>query len=330
MSVLSSFRNAIAATAVAVSLSAVPALAQETVVRFSTPGPATDFLSRSMEVFSNVVRDANVGLRVEIYPGGTLFRQGTTVPAMQRGNLEMASLTTFEIAGQMPRWGFLNRAYLFRDFDHMNAVMSGPVGDQLVDEVARDMGIVVLGRAYLGTRQLNLRRARDISGPDDLRGVKLRMPGSPEWLLLGETLGVEPTPMDMAEVYLSLQTGAIDGQENPLAITVAAGLHEVTDQIALTSHLVQPVFLAIAQDFFGSLSAEQQAALRAAGEAAAEWNNTMRSEDEQTLVNRLRNDLGVRVDEIDTTAFRTRADAIYAASSLAANWDQSLMQEAMR
>ncbi len=104
------------------------------------------------------------------------------------------------------------------------------------------MGIVILAPTYLGTRQLNLRAKRDVKAPADLNGVKLRMAGGPEWLLLGEALGVTPTPMAMPEVYLALKTGSIDGQENPLTIMNAAKFYEVTEQVVLTAHLVQPVF----------------------------------------------------------------------------------------
>src|SRR5438105_4198854 len=98
----------------------------------------------------------------------------------------------------------------------------------LADVVAPKMGIVILAPTYLGTRQVNLRSVRDVKGPSDLAGVKMRMPGGPDWLLLGQSLGVTPTPMGMPEVYLALQTGAIDGQENPPTIFNAAKFYEVT------------------------------------------------------------------------------------------------------
>src|SRR5207248_1946910 len=82
------------------------------------------------------------------------------------------------------------------------------------EAVAQKMGIVILATTYLGTRQVSLRAVRDVKAPQDLAGVKMRMPAGPEWLLLGQAIGVTPTPMAMPEVYLALQTGSIDGQEN--------------------------------------------------------------------------------------------------------------------
>jgi tripartite ATP-independent transporter DctP family solute receptor len=303
--------------------------AEAQTVRFSHAGPPPDFLNQGAEHFAQLVAEADVGLTVEVYPGSSLFRQGTEVPALQRGNLEMSVMTTFEVAAQMPDWGFLNRAYLFRDYDHMMSVMTGEIGEQLVAEVAEQMDIEILAIAYLGTRQVNLRTARDVAGPEDMAGLKLRMPATPEWLLLGETLGVEPTPMAMPEVYVALQTGGVDGQENPLTITNAARFYEVTEQVVLTSHLVQPVFYAIAKPFFDGLTAEQQQVLRDAAQAGAALGNAGRYADEQSVAGRMADEHGLRVDAIDLGRFRAHADAVYAEAELARDWNADLMAQIM-
>jgi TRAP-type C4-dicarboxylate transport system substrate-binding protein len=199
----------------------------------------------------------------------------------------------------------------------------------LVKDVAEKMDIEILAVAYLGTRTLNLREARDVAGPDDLAGLKLRMPATPEWLLLGQTLGVEPTPMAMPEVYVALQTGGIDGQENPLTITYAAKFHEVTEQIVLTAHLVQPVFYAISKPFFDGLTADQQALLRQAAQEGATLGNEGRRADEAVVADRLAKEFNLRVDAIDLTPFRDRADAVYQDAPLAQPWNRELMQQIM-
>ena len=317
---------AVAAVAFAAGLS--PASAQDKTIRFSHAGPAPDFLNKGAEHFAAVVNDAAAGLKVEVYPASSLFRQGTEVPAIQRGNLEMSVMTTFEIAAQVPQWGFLNRAYIFRDYDQMMSVMTGPIGDELKADVAETMDIEILAVAYLGTRQLNLRKARDVKGPDDLAGIKLRMPATPEWLLLGQTLGVEPTPMAMPEVYVALQTGGVDGQENPLTITAAAKFNEVTEQIVLTSHLVQPVFYAISKPFYDALTPEQQKVLRDAAAEGAKLGNEGRRDDEASVAERLASG-GMRVDTIDLAPFQARADEVYAKAPLAEPWNKDLITQIM-
>src|SRR5215212_4094834 len=148
--------------AAALAAAASGALAQKTVLRFSTAAPPPDFLSRSLAQFKSDLEKAAPEFDVQIYPGSQLFRQGTEVPALQRGNLEMSTMTTFEVAQQIAELGFFNRAYLFRDYDHAYKTFTGPLGKRYGEAVAQKMGIVILAPTYLGTRQVNLRVARDV------------------------------------------------------------------------------------------------------------------------------------------------------------------------
>jgi tripartite ATP-independent transporter DctP family solute receptor len=265
---------------------------------------------------------------IKLHPGSSLFRQGTEVPAIQRGNLEMSTMTTFEVAQQIPEWGFLNRAFLFRDWDHVTKVLRGPVGERYAKDVADKMEIVILAPTYLGTRQVNLRTTREVKSPADLAGVKLRMPGGPEWLLLGQSLGVTPTPMAMPEIYLALKTGAIDGQENPLTIMNAAKLHEVTQQVVLTAHLVQPVFYALRKQVWDGLSDDLKQKVRAAAVSATTFNDEARLNDEKQVAERIKG-LGLSVSPVDLKPFRDNADKVYAASDLTKPWRADLMQQAV-
>ena len=305
------------------------AAAQKIQLRFSTAAPPPDFLSKSLERFKEEVdKAAPDQFDIKLHPGSSLFRQGTEVPAIQRGNLEMSTMTTFEVAQQIPEWGFFNRAFLFRDWDHVAKVMSGPIGERYKKDVADKMGIVILAPTYLGTRQLNLRTKRDVKGPADLAGVKLRMTGGPEWLLLGEALGVTPTPMAMPEVYLSLKTGSIDGQENPLTIMNAAKFYEVTEQVVLTAHLVQPVFYSLRKQTWDALSAAQKKVLQDAAETATKQNNEARLNDEKQVAERLKAQ-GLTITAVDMKPFLDKADQVYGASDFAKAWNKELMAQAV-
>lgn len=322
-------RTALAfALAAGAVFAAAPALAQSKVeLRFSCAAPPSDFLSKSMELFKTELEKAAPGqFDVKNYPASQLFRQGTEVPAIQRGNLEMSTMTTFEVAQQIPSWGFLNRAFLFRDWDHVMKFFNSPIGERYRKDVAEKMGIVILSATYLGTRQVNLRAVREVKGPGDLAGVKLRMPAGPDWLLLGQVLGVSPTPMAMPEVYLALQTGSMDGQENPLTIMRAAKYHEVTKQVVLTSHLVQPVFYALSKKVWDKLSDAQKKAVQAAAVTASAWNAAERLKDEKDVADVIKK-AGLRVDAIDLKLFRDHADKIYGAAEHAKPWDKAALQQ---
>jgi tripartite ATP-independent transporter DctP family solute receptor len=313
---------------IAVTTTLQPATAQSRILlRFSTAAPPPDFLTKSLERFKEEVDKAAPNqFDVRVHAGSSLFRQGTEVPAIQRGNLEMSTMTTFEVAQQIAPWGFFNRAFLLRDWDHATRVMSGPIGERYRKEVAERMGIVILAPTYLGTRQLNLRTRRDVKTPADLKGVKLRMPGGPEWLLLGEALGVTPTPMAMPEVYLALKTGSIDGQDNPLTIMNAAKYFEVTEQVVLTGHLVQPVFYALRKETWDALSAEQKKVIQDAAEVATAQNTQARLGDEKQVTDRLKTQ-GLTVTAVDMKPFHENADRVYAGSDLAKAWSRDLMQQ---
>jgi tripartite ATP-independent transporter DctP family solute receptor len=310
------------------ALAATPAAAQKLPLRFSTAAPPPDFLSRSMQLFKAELEKSAPEFDVQLHYASSLFRQGTEVPAMQRGNLEMSTMTTFEVAQQVPELGFFNRAYLFRDYDHAYKTLTGPVGKRYAELVASKMGIIVLAPTYLGTRQVALRSARDIKAPSDLAGLKLRMPGGPDWLLLAQSIGATPTPMGMPEVYLALQTGAIDGQENPPTIFSAAKFHEVSKQMVLTSHLVQPIFYAIAKPYYDKLSPEQREKLAAAAVRAARWNDEQRLNDEKTVIDGL-SAKGLAVARPDLAPFRANADKVYANADAAKAWDRKMMEEVM-
>jgi tripartite ATP-independent transporter DctP family solute receptor len=302
--------------------------AADVTIRFSTAAPPSDFLAKSLDAFKAEVEGANVGVKVDVHPASTLFRQGTEVPALQRGNLEMSTMTTFEVAQQIAGYGLFNRAYLFRDYDHLRAVFDGPIGDDYKRTVADKMGIQILEVAYLGTRQVNLRQKRTIKAPADLAGVKMRMPAGPEWLLLGKAIGVSPVPLGMPEVYLALKTGSIDGQENPLSILNAAKFYEVTEQVVLTAHMVQPVFFAMAKPFWDKLTPDQKAVLLRTADRAAKLNDTGRLADEQAIVESLKG-RGLAVDSTDLAPFRALADKVYGESDVGKAWNPGLLKQVM-
>src|SRR5580698_10486218 len=115
-----------------------------TQIRISTAAPPSDFLAKALEQFKADVEGASVGLAVSVHPASTLFKQGTEVPALQRGNLEMSSMTTFEVAQQIPELGYFNRGYLLRDYDHLRRVFGGPIGEDVRRAVSDKMGIEIL------------------------------------------------------------------------------------------------------------------------------------------------------------------------------------------
>ena len=204
--------------------------------------------------------------------GGTLFKQGTELVALQRDNLEMGNIAPQDISKQIPAWSILTSAYLFRDANHLNAFWSGDLGAQFKKQAESEVKVKILGPTFFGTRQVGLKPNKKINTPADLAGIKLRMPPGDAWQLLGRSLGANPTPMAYAEVYTGLQTGAIDGQDNPLPNVQNMKFYEVMSQIVLTSHLVGYDLLAVNLKAWNAMGAAKQKAFQAAADKAIAWS----------------------------------------------------------
>lgn len=296
-----------------------------TVLRISTPAVPDDWHAKMWTVFKDALEKSALGeFDVQINLNGTLFKQGTEPAAMARGNLELASISAFDIAKLVPEFSIFTAGYIVRDPEHQQKVFHGPIGDELFKLVADKLDVTPLATVYLGTRQVNLREARNVRTPADLKGVKLRMPASKEWLFLGEALGATATPLAFGEVYLGLKTGTIDGQDNPLPSVRAAKFYEVTKQIVLTSHLVDGIFISIANKSFNALSAAQKQKVRAAATAAADFNNQNRLKEEAQIVDFFKQQ-GLLVTTPDVEAFRKAVQGAYASSDMAKAWPRGLL-----
>ena len=173
----------------------------------------------------------------------------------------------------------------------------------------------LLSVMYLGRRQLNLRTEKTINKPEDMAGVKLRMPGSEAWMFLGRALGANPTPMAFTEIYTGLQTGTIDGQDNPLPTNRDAKFFEVTKQIVLTNHLVDLNYLAMSKKVFDRMSPTQQAAIQKAADDASEFARQRQLKLEDELVQFFK-DKGLKVYSPDLNAFRAHVQKKYLESDL--------------
>ncbi len=326
----SKMRRTLLATASAVMLAGalMPAAHAQTKVllRVSTPAVPDDWHAKMWTVFKdNLEKSAPGEFDVQINLNASLFKQGTEPAAMARGNLELSSISAFDIAKLVPDFSVFTAGYIVRDPDHQQKVFSGPIGAEMFKVVSEKMDVTPLSTVYLGTRQINLREVRNVKTPADLKGVKLRMPGSKEWLFLGEALGATATPLAFGEVYLGLKTGTIDGQDNPLPSVRAAKFYEVTKQIVMTSHLVDGIFIAISNKAWNAMNAAQKQKVQAAAQAASAFNNENRIKEEGQLVEFFKKE-GLTVTTPDVDAFRKSVQATYLNSEYGKSWPKGLLE----
>ena len=304
------------------------AFAQDKIqLRLSAPSSETDQRAVALiEKFGPAVSDF---ASFEPSWNATLFAQGTELEAIARGNLEMSITSAQELAVFFPEFSIFTAGYVHQDAAHQVAVFNDPLMDPFKKKVEDELGVKLLTVMYLGRRQVNLRQSKDeltVKTPDDLAGVNLRMPGTDAWQFLGKALGASPTPMAFTEVYTALQTGAVDGQDNPLPTVVDAKFYEVTKQIVLTSHLVDLNYIAISKKVFDGMTPDQQATVQAAADEAAEFGRQNQLQKEADLVSFLE-EQGLDVYEPDLAAFRNRVQSMYLESEFASSWPEGVLEK---
>ena len=309
MSSAMSRRNVLRAGASALALAASPRLLAQgkPKLRFSCAFTEQDLRAEAYKAFAAAIKN---DFDFQPFWSNTLFKQGTELVALQRGNLEMANLAPQDISKQLPAWSLMTSAYLFRDVDHLKKTFKSDVGRDFI-KLARDqLQIELITPVYFGARHVNLKPDKPIRTPADLAGIKLRMPPGEFWQFLGESIGVNPTPVAFAEVYTALQTGAIDGQDNPLLLSKLMKFDEVTTQFVLTSHVVGYDVMAVSSKAWDAMKPDQQARFRAAAEKSIDDYTVKFEGQEKDVVAYLKGE-GKKVYTPDINAFRTYAQKRY-------------------
>lgn len=314
-----------AAIAIALAATAAPVFAQDKVeLIYSDTVPEGDIRTTTLrKEFGECLGD---GFDFKSYHGATLFKQGTELTAMQRGNLDMASLAVFDFYNQVPEMSILGTAYLYKSYDHMRKTWNSGVLDGLMATVEEKANVKVLSNPYIGTRHVNIKGDKKVMTPADLAGIKLRMPGGEGWQFVGEALGANPTPLAFTEVYTALQTGAIDGQDNPLPADKAMKFYEVTDQIILTGHLIANNQFTISLSKWNSMNADQQAKVQ---ECAINFEKALDKVtlDQEAELVQFFLDEGLQVYEPDKEAFRNHVLDVFAKSKFSADWPEGLIDK---
>src|SRR3954468_4647137 len=279
----------------------------KTKLRFSAAFTETDLRAESYKAFANAIKDE---FDFEPYWGNTLFKQGTELVALQRDNLDLCNLAPADISKQIPAWSLMTSAYLFRDADHMNKTFKSDVGREFIKMAKDQLGIQIITPVYFGSRSVNLKPDKPIKTPADMQGIKLRMPPGEFWQFLGESLGANPTPVAYAELYTALQTGTVDGQDNPVVASKLMKFDEVTTQFVLTRHVIAYDVMAMRSKIWDAMKPEQQARFQAAAEKTMSESMDKFNAQEAEVIEYFKK-AGKKVYEPDQAAFRAFAQKRY-------------------
>ncbi len=288
-----------------------PAHARIMKMKLATLTPPHHAYNVGAREFATRIKDATKGaIDIRVYPGGQLGKgEREFLEGMQMGTIDLAVTATGPVSGFSQSMMVLDLPFLFRDYHHVDAVLDGPVGRKLLDDLDRAR---LKGLSFLENGFRNFTNsARPLLKPEDFRGLKFRTMENPVHLASVRELGAQAVPMSWGEVYTSLQTKVIDGQENPVAIIHSYKLNEVQKYLSLTGHFYSPAPLTMSLRRFKSLKPEwQELFMKIAVEVAAYERKIIR-EHEQRQIRDLKA-WGMDVRIVDKAIFFTAMKPVYA------------------
>tara|TARA_E500000318_G_scaffold68629_1_gene63456 strand:- start:55 stop:1032 length:978 start_codon:yes stop_codon:yes gene_type:complete len=248
-------------------------------------------------------------IEVQVFPNETLGKEIDLINGMQLGAVDM-TITGESLQNWAPKAALLAVPYAYKTLEDMDAVASGEIGDQIEQQIIEKARIRPI--AYFARGPRNLTSNRAIKSPDDLDGLKMRVPNVPLFVDVWKSLGAQPTPMAFSEVFTSLQAGTIDAQENPLALIDSASFDEVQDFVNKTEHVRSWIYLTISEITWGKLSDADKDAVTEAASRAQVYERGLFAADEERLTADLQSK-GMTFVEIDKEAFASKAkDAVLA------------------
>jgi tripartite ATP-independent transporter DctP family solute receptor len=258
---------------------------------------------RAVRLAELVAERSNGELEVELFADGQLGTEQESLEGVQFGTIDMFMGSTGSVGRFLPKLEAFAHPYVWRDLDHMLGVVRGEIGDELTEELVTSTGIRILDMGWLFGRRHLTTRETPVQGPADMADLKIRVQPTEIYLATIEAMGGNPTPMDFKEVYTSLQTGVIDGQENPINVIATRALYEVQDYLMLTGHITQNQTVVVNDQVFSALSPELQEVLLSATREAGDFQNELLEQEEAEQLELIKSK-GMQIVDPDVEAFR--------------------------
>ena len=259
------------------------------------------------KVIADEVEKADVGVTVKLFPASQLGGDADRISSVVSGDIDMDIQGASALGAVYEPVAVLDAAYAFDDAEHLGRYFESEASTELVKSFADETGVQTLGAWSAGMRQFTANKP--IREPADLEGLRMRFPNSPQFLMNAKALGADAVEVAYEELFLALQQGTVDGQENPIVNIDAISLDEVQDNISLSSHQANSNLVIIGEKW-NELSGEQQDALQAAVDSAVDQVPGCVEEDEKkTLADWEKSGSLEVTDDVDIEAFRTQVDS---------------------
>ena len=262
-----------------------------------------------LQEFARLVYEYSNGtITVTTHPSSLLGGERDLVESVSMGTVAMALISTGPIPNFFPDFAVLDLPYLFPSKEIAYKVLDGEVGTELLGQMASG-GILGLGFWENGIRHVT-NNVREIITPEDLVGLRIRTMENEIHMNAYRHFGASPTPMAMGEVFMALQQGVVDGQENPAINIYTSRLHEVQRYMSLTGTFYSPAVLMLNQAIFNSMSETQQNAVLRAAEEAKHWQRRFSQENTAQAIEDIRAS-GTLVTEVDLAVWIEASQATY-------------------
>lgn len=232
--------------------------------------------------FKELVEERSKGeIKVNVFYGGTLGGERELVEQLKLGTVHLV-LGGWGTRGAYVKniipWGV---PYLFSSKEQINATIEGRIGKE-VKKAFLKQGIVWTGLYFRGNRQLTTNR--DVKTPADLKGVKIRLPENPDWLVVWKAFGTLPVPIPSPEIFSSLQTGVVEAQENPVSSNYNRSLWEIQRYTVMTNHIIDIQSYLLSKKFLDGLDGEKRRLILAAAVDTLEWCTKFAADMEEELI----------------------------------------------
>jgi tripartite ATP-independent transporter DctP family solute receptor len=268
-------------------------------------------------------RRSNGEIILEYYPAGQLGGNNEITEGLITGSIDMSIGGAHNIAEHYSEIGITVGPYIFRDFEHAYNVIEGEIGEYLNKNLIEKAGIRFLSTWKYGKRHITT-KGIPVYKPEDLKGVKLRASDDEIGLATVTALGASPTPMAFPELYLGLQLGTVDGQENPISTIVTSNFQEVQDYLILTGHTINTVFILMSEISWNKLNEEQQGIIQTAFRETKELNDYLIDEIDKSGL-KIWEESGGTIIEPDIEAFREASKVVYS-TTFKDRWGEELYE----
>jgi tripartite ATP-independent transporter DctP family solute receptor len=314
------------ALALAVAFTLATGAAQaETVLTFGGSDAVGSLLDRQNAMFAELVNErANGELTVNFISGEALGNDIQVIEQMMDGSVHLYGDVLGWYANWVKDFAILNWGFTFRDNDHMQAFLDSEVYAALAEQLRAETGLRILAAAP--TQPRILFATQEVDTPDDLAGLKMRVPEIRTYLLLWETLGTSPSRVAWAEVFLGLKTGVIEAAEGPVSAAFAQKFHEAAPFVMRTDHLVSTTHVTINDATFQSLSPELQQILTDAAVEVTQWARTQAAAETEDLIQQMAAE-GATIVQVDPQPFADKALSGVETMEKDGEWSQGLWQQ---